>query len=443
MGSNYLVSLLNDAIGAKDEGALKEICTQSHPAAIAESLRDLQEGSVELVLRVLNTDQTAVLFEHLEVEQRESVAGFFTDEQIVAIAHVMSSDERVDFLKTLGSRSEQIIRKMAREEREDIRRLGSYAEGTAGAVMTSDYAALGPKLTVKQAIDRLRLEAPDKETIYYSYVVDDARRLLGLVSLKNLILAKSDAKLEDIMRRDLLTVRTDDPQFEAAEKLSKYDLLAIPVVTDEGALVGILTFDDVLDVQEEEATSDFHKMGTVRHFKGNVRDASTWFMVQKRLPWLLVLVFVNLLSGAGIAIFETTLQKYIALVYFLPLLIGSGGNAGSQSATLMVRAIATGDVRLRDWFSMLQKELMVALVIGILMCVAVSVVGFYRAPEIVWVVMVTMVLVVLTGSLVGMCLPFIFTRLNIDPATASAPLVTSLVDISGVIIYFGVATLLL
>jgi len=431
---------LRQALALADTEELKAWLAETHPSAVAECLDVLDEAELNTVLGSLNTEQTANLLSYLDGTKQAAVAALFSNEKLASIAAEMASDERVDLLQTLGERAEKIIYLMARHIREDIRNLASYAEGSAGAVMTSDYVALKPEMTVEAAINTLRHEAPDKETIYYAYVIDHARKLLGLVSLKRLILSAPHEKIADIMRQELVTVKTDDSQELAAKKLSKYDLLAVPVVTDDEVLVGIITFDDVLDVQQEEATTDFHRMGTVGALKGAFSETPLWTLFLKRIPWLLVLVFVNIFSGAGIAFFEDTIQSMVSLVFFLPLLIDSGGNAGSQSATLMVRALATGEVKLGDWFKMLRKEILVAVAIGLAMALAVSVIGFYRAPEVAMVVTMTMVLVVIVGSTIGMLLPFLLTRFNLDPATASAPLITSLSDVTGVLIYFSIAT---
>lgn len=239
-----------------------------------------------------------------------------------------------------------------------------------------------------------------------------------------------------------VTAQVEDAQEEVARKLAKYDLLAVPVTNGNEALVGIVTFDDAQDVAEAEATTDFHRIGgSASLMNTSLREASIGFLMSKRLPWLLVLVFMNIFSGAGIAYFEDTIAAAVALVFFLPLLIDSGGNAGSQSATLMVRALAVGDVRLKDWLGLLGKEIGVALGIGLCMGVAVSLLGLFRGgPDIAVVVAMTMVAVVLVGSLIGMSLPFLLTRFGLDPATASAPLITSLADMAGVLIYFSIAT---
>ena len=258
--------------------------------------------------------------------------------------------------------------------------------------------------------------------------------------LQDLFLAPAKARVADVMERNTHAITVTDDKEEAAQRIARYDLIALPVVDAEGRLVGIVTHDDAMDVLQEEATEDFHRVGASRLVR-NMRDASVFMLYRARIVWLLVLVFGNIFSGAGIAYFEDTIAAYVALVFFLPLLIDSGGNAGSQSATLMVRSLATGEVQMKDWSWMIGREVMVAALMGLSMAAAVSLIGIVRAgPEIALVVATSMVLIVIVGSVIGMLLPFVLTKLDFDPATASAPLVTSIADAAGVLIYFAIAT---
>ena len=432
-----------------DEGAFARLCAAEHPADLAAQFSEFDMKRVAEIFSGLSPDCCADVLVHMDYEDQREVARHLPDETLAKIIAHMSSDDRVDLLQSMpDERGEGLLHLLAKKEREDIRRLSSYEEDTAGAIMTSEYATLSPDLTARMAIDKLRLEAPDKETIYYAYVIDTERRLMGLVSLRELILARPNARIEDIMRRDPIRANVHDDQEEVARQMAKYDLLAMPVTNGNDALVGIITFDDVHDVIEEEATEDFHRMGSISPGTGaddlvdiGLKDASSWLLIQKRLPWLLALVFMNIFSGAGIAYYEDTIQATVALVFFLPLLIGSGGNAGAQSATLMVRALAIGDVIMKDWFRLLGKEVGIALCIGVCMGVAVSFIGIFRGgPDVAVIVSLAMVSVVLFGSLLGLSLPFLLTRFKLDPATASAPLVTSIADIGGVVIYFAIAT---
>jgi magnesium transporter len=236
-------------------------------------------------------------------------------------------------------------------------------------------------------------------------------------------------------------VALEEDQEEVARKIARYDVIALPVVDNDGTLVGIVTHDDALDALQEETTEDFHKIGTVGKLSQSVRESGIGMLYRKRVAWLALLIFGNLFSGAGIAFFEDIIVSYVSLVFFLPLLIGSSGNAGSQASTLMVRALATGDVVLKDWGYLVGRELLVALALGLTLGLAVAPVGLVRGgPVIALVVALTMVLVVLVGSLVGMSLPFLLSRFKLDPATASAPLVTTIADAIGVILYLSIAT---
>lgn len=448
--SSLILPELLELISRGDQQMLRTYCTALHPADLAPVLAEVPSNETIVVFDALDPEQSAEILAHVEPEKQVELALLLAEERLARIISRMDADDRVDLMQHLPEEHrDKVLRLLAKTEREDILKLGSYREGTAGAVMTSEYATLRPDLTARQALDKLRLEAPNKETIYYAYVIDEHRRLLGLVSLKDLILARPDARIDAFMHRELVTATVEDDQEVVARKLAKYDLLAIPVTNGNEALVGIVTFDDAHDVAEEEATEDFHRMGALSHAPpglGNVNmlEASSMLIVRKRLPWLLVLVFANIFSGAGIAYFEDTIAAVVALVFFLPLLIDSGGNAGSQASTLMIRALATGRAHIRDWFALLGKEVGIAIVLGLSMAAAVALIGFVRVgPEVALVVALTMVCTVLFGSLVGMSLPFILSKLKMDPATASAPLITSIADIGGVLIYFSIATWLL
>ncbi|GAB6057303.1 magnesium transporter [Desulfonatronum parangueonense] len=449
MKDPLLISTLREYIDAGNPKALRDFSASLHPADLADSLDELAPKDASYVLETLFSHQSAEVLGQLDSDLQMDIMLRMSDIRLADIVTNMFSDERVDLIQLLPEeRRQNVLRLLAKAEREDIIRLGAYEEGTAGAIMTSDYAVLKPTLTTRQALDKLRLEAPDKETIYYAYVIDEQRRLLGLISLRDLIMATPEKKVEDIMRRDPVRANVADDQEDVAKTMAKYDILALPVTNGNDALVGIITFDDVHDVIEEEASEDFHRMGSIAEGFGpsasdlsGFKPADIYYLFLKRVPWLLALVFVNIFSGAGIAFFEDTIQAVVSLVFFLPLLIGSGGNAGSQSATLMVRALATGEVHMKDWFKLLGREIVIALAIGLCMGFAVSLIGIFRVgPDVTVVVALSMITIVLMGCLLGMSLPFLLTRMKLDPATASAPLIASLADIAGIVIYFGIAT---
>lgn len=441
-----LLASLRTALSQSGAPGFAALVDQVHPADLALALRDVEADELHRLLLTVAPDPLARLYGYLEPAQQAEVALRMDRIGRIELLERLSADDRADLYNTLPEDArEALMPALAQADREDIVRLAAYPEGTVGALMTSEYALLHPDLNAREAVEHLRREAPDKETIYHAYVVDPQRRLLGVVSLRELIVAAATTNVETLMTRDVVSVQANAPVREAIKAIDHYDLLAVPVIDDGHALVGIVTVDDVLDSAEDEATEDFHKGGGSLPLKStSLLGASTWLLYRKRVFWLVVLVFGNLLSSAGIAHFEDIIANYIALVFFLPLLIGSGGNAGSQASTLMVRSLATGDVRMRDWGRMLGREFAVAALLGLTMAVAVAPIGIYRGGhEIALTTSLSMVLIVLTGSIVGMSLPFLLSRLRLDPATSSAPLITSICDAIGVVIYLSIAVAVL
>jgi magnesium transporter len=440
-----LVGAIREARATGNVDALRALIDDEHPADVGAALEEFEAHEAWGVLDLLPLEEQAGIFGYFDRDFQVELAHAAPRAKLARIVTEMHSDERADLFKELSDEQQDtLLPILAQAEREDIRRLAGYEEGTAGSIMTSDYALLNEALSAAQAIEKLRHEAPDKETIYRAYVTSPDRRLVGAVRLQDLILATPRTLVRDLMEEDPVSVRVDEDQEEVARKISRYDVLALPVVDAENRIIGIVTHDDAMDVLQEEATEDFHKVGTVGKLDTSVRDASIGLLYRKRIAWLVLLVFGNLLSGAGIHYYEDTIAAVVALVFFLPLLIGSSGNAGSQAATLMVRALATGDVMLKDWGRMLGREILIALLLGLTMALAVSGIGWYRGGMgVAMAVAITMVLVVVVGSLIGMSLPFVLSRFNMDPATASAPLVTTMADAAGVFIYFAVATMIL
>lgn len=447
-------AILNEALAEflarGDRELLRTALASTHPADIANFLAGLEPYEAVRVLDLLALPRRAAVFGYCEAEDQVAIADLMARADLAALIGAMSHDERADLFNRLPRDQQDVLLPgIAHAEREDIRKLASYPEGSAGSVMTSDYVTLPADITVRNAIERLRREAPDRETIYDSYIVDDGRRLVGVISLRDLLLARDEDMVGQIMRRDVIFARAGDSREEVASRIARYDLLALPIVNGGDTLVGIVTADDAMDVQAEAAEDDFSKIAAIQHgHKGGgqpalagLKDAGVFLLYRMRVVWLVVLVFGNVFSGQGIAYFEDTIKSYVALVFFLPLLIDSGGNAGSQSATLMVRALATGQVRLDDWGRMIGREVLVAALLGLTMALAVSIIGYVRSgPDIAIIVAMAMIVIVLVGSTIGMSIPFVFSRFGLDPAAASAPLITSICDAAGVVIYFAIAT---
>ncbi|WP_447530442.1 MULTISPECIES: magnesium transporter [unclassified Vreelandella] len=443
-------TLLGELSQQAPSQAVSERLAEVRSADIAQVLEEFIEDDEELtaaiaILDILSTERAANVLGYLPGESQLEVVAELSDTQVLKLLEEMGSDERADLFNLLGEdRREALLRRMAHQEREDLKRLASYVEGTAGAIMTSDYVAIASGMTVSQALMRVRQTAPDAETVYQLYVLDSDGELIGTMSLRQLMVARPGAMVDDIMIKDVISTAVDNGQEEVARVVARYDLLALPVIDIDGRMVGIVTHDDAMDVAESEATEDIHKGMSIGQLEDGVSRVKLWSLYRKRVTWLVLLVFANLFSGAGIAYFEDVIASQVALVFFLPLLIGSGGNAGAQAATLMVRGMATGDVGVKDWGKMLGRELMVAGALGLTMAIAVTPIGIMRGGEAVaMIVALSMVTIVLFGSLIGMCLPFVLERFKVDPATASAPLVTTLIDATGVLIYFTIATIIL
>lgn len=437
---------LFEALSARDEDQVLEAASSFNAADLAEFIeQNMADDSGRQLLAALPLELKAKVFGYLGPETQTRLSEALPTAELAELVTAMPSDERADFFNLLDENKQYtLFHSLANREREDLRRLASYAEGTAGALMTSEYAVISSGMTASGAINLLRNTAPDKETIYHAYVIDGDYKLIGVVSLRNLITAMPGTPVDTLMATGLVSARTDTDQEEVAKLISKYDLLALPIVDEQDRLVGIVTYDDAMDVAEAEATEDIHKGATVGKLDTGLTSASPFSLYRSRVHWLVILVFANIFTGAGIAYFEDTISQHIALLFFMPLLVASGGNAGAQSATLMVRGIATGDVSAADWGKLLSKEALVASALGLTMAVAVMAIGILRAgTEIAAVVAITMIIVVLVGSLIGMLLPFVLHKLNVDPATASMPLITTIADVSGVLIYFSIATALL
>jgi magnesium transporter len=330
------------------------------------------------------------------------------------------------------------------KQRRDAIELLNYPENSVGRLMTTAYVQIQPEWTSRKVLDHIREWGADSETLSMLYVTDAQGRLIDDIRFRHVILADPEQTVRELMDGNYAALQATQDQTEAVRVFRKYDLYAIPVVDSEGMLLGIITHDDILDVEEQEATEDFHRMGTVQPLEARFSEAGVSLLVRRRVGWLLGLVVVNIFSGAGIAAFESLIAAHVALVFFLPLLIGSSGNAGAQSATLVVRALATGDVQSSDWWRLLGREALLSAWIGSAMAAAVFALGYWQGGwSIAFVTAIAMITSVMASSMIGILLPFALLRFRLDPAAASVPLITSLADISGVLIYFGVASALL
>ncbi|MFA5667641.1 MAG: magnesium transporter [Balneolaceae bacterium] len=410
---------------------------------IAQLFEELSENDKIILFRLLESSQAKEVFQLLPYsKQEEIIEGLAQNShKISSLLNDLDPDDRTAFFGELpGKVTQRLIQQLSPEERSITNKLLGYPKESIGRLMTPEYVAIKTHFTVKQALNHIRKFGRDSETLNIIYIVDNDWKLIDDIKIRELLLAEPEQSIEEFMDHRFVSLNAMDDQELAIKVFKDYDRVALPVINEEGELLGIVTFDDILDVAETESTEDFHKFGSVRTAVINPLKARVFNLYANRIVWLVALVFMNIFSGAILSSFEDVIAKVVPLVFFLPLLIDSGGNAGSQSATLMIRFLAMGEVKVTDWYKLVGKEFIVSFLLGITMAVSVSAITSFRAPEIIAVVAITMVLTVMIGSIIGMLLPFLFTRLNLDPAAASAPLITSISDICGVLIYFSIAS---
>lgn len=423
--------------------SLRSMITELEDLDISDIIEELSPGEDIIVFRLLSKIRAKNTFQLLSHDKQEQIIEGLArnSRRLSALLNDLDPDDRTAFFEELpGQVSQKLIQLLSPDERTIALNLLGYPEESIGRIMTPEFVAVKSHFTVGQTLDHIRIFGRDSETLNVVYVVDDKWKLVDDIKIREIILADPGQDIKELLDNRYVSLNAYDDQESAIRIFKDQDRVALPVTDSEGILLGIVTFDDIMDIEEEEATEDFHKFGSFQNAVIDPIKARIPFMYQKRIVWLKILVFMNIFSGAAIAGFENVIQSMVSLIFFLPLLIGSGGNAGSQSATLMIRSLAVGDVELKDWFRLAGKEFIISFLLGITMALGVSLIASFRAPEIILVVALTMILSVMAGSMIGLTIPFIFTRLKIDPATASAPLITSIADIMGVWIYFSVAS---
>lgn len=409
----------------------------------ADLVESASKSNKIILFRLLSRQQTKEVFKALPHSEQEEVIEGLTEnfQKLTRLLNDIEPDDRTAFFEELpGDIAQRLIQKLTPEEQKITIKLLSYPKDSIGRLMTPEFVAIKAHFTIAEAFAHIRQHGKDSETLNVIYIIDDDWKLIDDITIKELILAKPEERISDLIDHRFVFLNALDDQEMAIQVFKDYDRVALPVLSKEGVLLGIVTFDDIMDVIEEESTEDFHRFGSVQNASRNPLKERIFVLYKNRIVWLVLLVFMNVFSGAALASFEDVIQQVVALVFFLPLLIDSGGNAGSQSATLMIRYLALGEIQLSDWYKLIGRELLVSLLLGVTMAASVAAVASFRAPEVIIVVCIAMVLNVMLGSLIGLLLPFIFTKLKVDPATASAPLVTSLSDICGVLIYFSIAS---
>jgi magnesium transporter len=445
-----LVPDLRELIRDGEETVLRDFFAEHHPRRLAEIIEDLETDDGDALFRMLPPRNRADVFSYLEENRQLRLVQAMPPKETAELLHLMSHDERADLVNRLGEDVvDPVLPFLAQAEREDIRRLASYEPGTAGAVMTTDYVTLPPHITVREALELIRHEAPDRETIYYCYVIDHKRRLIGFVSLKKLILARRSAVIEEIMQHDVIFARVNEDQEAVARQIDKYDLIAIPVVDSADMLVGIITHDDAMDILRQEQTEDMLAFGGVS--RDALANEETYWQgklvegVRRRIGWLLFLFLAGTLTKYVSHLFKGVQLAIPDLVDFIPLMIGTGGNAGSQTVGTIIRGVALGEIQGSQTFRVLLREWLTGLLLGIVL----GGLGFlytwflHGSPAFAAVIGLAIWFICMWANCVGALIPLLARRLGIDPAVVSAPLISTLVDATGLVIFYTVAIVVL
>jgi magnesium transporter len=425
---------------------LKVLLAPKNPVDLASLIADFPPAERALLFRLLDKQQAVEVFECLELEDQQELLGSFKTEQLRHIVEHMSPDDRADLLDELPAKvAKRLLALLTPEERETTALLLGYKEHTAGGIMTTEYIDLKSFYTVAEALKRIRRVGLDKETVYYCYVMDEERHLIGTVSLRQLVLADPYTIVADLMEREVIFATTAEDQEEVAHTIQKYDLLALPVVDRENRLVGIVTHDDVLDILQEEATEDIYRLGALEVPEQSYFKSRVMAVAGHRLGWLLLLLVTNTITGNIIIHYSGLLQSVIALAAFVPLLTGSGGNIGSQTSTVFVRGLALKEITPKNAVGLIMREVGVGLLLGSLLGILVIFWAYWLQGNW-WVAIavgVSLVLISTLATFFGGIWPLFFRKVGLDPAMVSAPFISTVVDVLGALTYFQVARFIL
>ncbi len=450
---------LDELLESRNFTTIKELLEDMHPSEIAELLQDI-EGTERLVLfRLLPKDLSADTFTYFESDEQHDLLKLMGKEEAAHILNDMFADDRTKLLEDLPVNVvRELIAQLSPQEKLIALTLLNYPEDSVGRLMTSEYLAIKEEMSVLEVLQFIRENGKDSETLNMLYVIDDDGTLIDDIRIRDLLLSPLNSTIKEIRDEQFTTLEVNQSQEDAVTVFKQYDRFALPVIDSNGKLVGIVTSDDVLDVAEEEATEDIQKLGGMEALEYPYHSTPLFEMVKKRGGWLIILFFSEMLTATALGFFENKIEKAVVLALFLPLIISSGGNSGSQAASLMVRALAVGDVELRDWWIVFRKEV----ITGVLLGAILGLIGFIRIVT--WSMFTnsqghriygehyillgltigfSLIGVVLWGTMSGSMLPFVMKKLGFDPAASSAPFVATLVDVTGIVIYFTVASALL
>ena len=448
-------NIIAELIESRQFVRLKEMLSEMQPADIAEIFEDANLKDIPVIFRILPKELAAEVFVELDSDNQELLVNAFSDKELREVLDELFMDDAADIVDEMPATvAKRILKNTDANTRRMINQLLAYPEDSAGSIMTTEYIDLKKDMTVDEAFDRIRKIGFDTETIYTCYVTDSRRKLIGIVSLKDLLLNDKDCVIKELMDENIMFSNTVDDKEEVASMFDKYDVLALPVVDKENRLVGIITVDDVIDVIQDEATEDMEKMAAMLPSENTYLKTGIFETFKSRIPWLLFLMISATFTGAIISSFEARLAQCIALVAFIPMLMGTGGNSGSQASVSVIRALSLGDVEFKDIFRVIWKELRVAVVSGIVLGVTNFIKlylidflwlhTFDTGLEIVEMATIcfTLVLIVIVAKILGAVLPIVAKKIGLDPAVMASPLVTTILDAVSLLIYFGIASVL-
>lgn len=446
---------IRELIERRNFSALQRIFTDWLPVDLAELISDLPENEQAILYRLLPREVATETFEYLDIDAQQNLLTALTKKDVTHILNSMSPDDRTEMLEELPSNVvQELLKLLSFEEFKIAKTLLAYSEDSVGRLMSPDYISVKKDWTISAVLDYIRKYGHGSETLNVIYVVDDYGKLIGEMAARVLLLSQPDRQVKDLISEEkIITLTATQDQQDALETFKRYDRVALPVVDSNGYMIGIVTVDDMLDVAEEEETEDIQKFGGIEALEEPYMDLPILQVIKKRGVWLVVLFLGEMLTASAMAFFEDELAKAIVLATFIPLIISSGGNSGSQAATLIIRALALGEITIKDWWRVMRREILSGLALGSLL----GFIGVFRVVfwsiilgsyNIEWLTIgytvgASLIGVVLLGTLAGSMLPLLLQRWGFDPATSSAPFVATIVDVAGIIIYFSVATVFL
>ena len=425
----------------------KALLVPVQPADIAEAIEGLPETMQAIAFRLLSKDEAIEVYENLDSPIQQALIEDFKRQDLIDIVDKMSPDDRARLFDELPAKIvRRLLEQLSLQERKATALLLGYESQTAGRIMTPEYVALKENWTVERALNHIRAQAELSETVYYLFVTNFARQLTGILSLRQLVVGRAEQSIGEIMTREVVSAQTSDDQEEVARMIQRYDFLAVPVVDTENRLVGIITVDDVIDILEEEATEDIYTLGGVQSGGDNYFQSNLLDVARKRVVWLSVLLVTNTVTAAILTAQEDILDKVVALTAFIPLLIGSGGNVGAQSSTVVIRGLNTDELNIRDAFKVIRREATAGAFLGLMLAVVVTIWAYFLLSNTLAVALtvgISLFGISVLASSAGAGLPFLFQSFGLDPALMSAPFITTIVDVLGVLIYLNLAKYIL